>query len=476
MKMITREPVQDIGVPNTPLTRVAEAMYLQTPQGNRFGSAHPLSDDCMDRVRVARTALIANYPFFGIVACKLQLMEDNVRCQTLATDGKHLIYNVGFIMGIPAKDAEQRQAFKDAIERAFPDATPEQVAEMLDGLNDRQLRAAIVHEILHCMMEHFIRKNNRQHNRWNKACDFAINQIIQRELTADGLCELRKSWLFDKKYDGMAAEEIYNMLPDDDSDDSEGGGTSFDHHYDPNGTPKGGDEEGGEDRGTVGSIFDDMDPEEVRDNFEDFKESVMSAALAADVPAGIKRYLDDLAEPKIDWKTKVKRTLQSWIKHDMAFQRPSRRSWALGCILPGFIPEEEIDICIALDMSGSITVDMAREMLSEVYGMTKQFNCFRIRLLTFDTKVYNPVDFDESNVEKLFEYDVKGGGGTSFECVWDYMKKEDYRPKQLLMFTDGYPCGSWGDPEYCDTLFIIHGTTTIKSPFGGTVYYEFENA
>jgi hypothetical protein len=41
------------------------------------------------------------------------------------------------------------------------------------------------------------------------------------------------------------------------------------------------------------------------------------------------------------------------------------------------------------------------------------------------------------------------------------------------MFTDMYPWGDeWGDENYCDTLFIAHGTTTIEAPYGTTAYYD----
>jgi hypothetical protein len=43
------------------------------------------------------------------------------------------------------------------------------------------------------------------------------------------------------------------------------------------------------------------------------------------------------------------------------------------------------------------------------------------------------------------------------------------------MFTDGYPYSSWGDPDYCDTVFIIHGPDTIKPPFGNYAYYKFKD-
>jgi hypothetical protein len=42
----------------------------------------------------------------------------------------------------------------------------------------------------------------------------------------------------------------------------------------------------------------------------------------------------------------------------------------------------------------------------------------------------------------------------------------------LVVFTDGYPFGSWGEADYCDTMFVIHGSTTIEAPFGITTYYE----
>jgi hypothetical protein len=40
------------------------------------------------------------------------------------------------------------------------------------------------------------------------------------------------------------------------------------------------------------------------------------------------------------------------------------------------------------------------------------------------------------------------------------------------MFTDGYPFGSWGDENYTDTVWILHGTTTIVPPWGQYAYYD----
>jgi len=67
-----------------------------------------------------------------------------------------------------------------------------------------------------------------------------------------------------------------------------------------------------------------------------------------------------------------------------------------------------------------------------------------------------------------------GGGGTDFDANWTYMKANDITPKKFIMFTDGYPFGSWGDPDYCDTIFIIHGhhDKGLEAPFGLTAHYE----
>ena len=78
-----------------------------------------------------------------------------------------------------------------------------------------------------------------------------------------------------------------------------------------------------------------------------------------------------------------------------------------------------------------------------------------------------------SNADELIDYIPQGGGGTDFECNWDYMKQNGIEPKKFIMFTDGYPFGSWGDELYCDTCFIIHGNEEIV-PFVPYAYYTKE--
>jgi predicted metal-dependent peptidase len=84
------------------------------------------------------------------------------------------------------------------------------------------------------------------------------------------------------------------------------------------------------------------------------------------------------------------------------------------------------------------------------------------------------ITHDEAH--ELEEYEPQGGGGTDFEVNWTFMEENQIQPKKFIMFTDGYPCGSWGDEDFCDTIFIVKGNTQANAPFGQTVIYETETA
>ena len=101
----------------------------------------------------------------------------------------------------------------------------------------------------------------------------------------------------------------------------------------------------------------------------------------------------------------------------------------------------------------------------------EEYKDYKIKLWCFDTQVYNEADYDGYN-DDIMTYEIKGGGGTDFMANWVYMKEHDIQPKKFIMFTDGYPWDSWGEEDYCDTLFIIHGNDTIIPPFGSHAYYE----
>jgi predicted metal-dependent peptidase len=131
-----------------------------------------------------------------------------------------------------------------------------------------------------------------------------------------------------------------------------------------------------------------------------------------------------------------------------------------------------IDIAIAIDTSGSIGDKMLKDFLGEVQGIMDSFPQYKIHSVSFDTDTHNPAQYDSDNLYSICEYEPGGGGGTDFDAIYRYLKDEDIQPRRLVVFTDGYPFGSWGDENYTDTVWILHGTTTIVPPWGQYAYYE----
>jgi predicted metal-dependent peptidase len=218
-----------------------------------------------------------------------------------------------------------------------------------------------------------------------------------------------------------------------------------------------------------------LSKEEAQAIRDEIKGAVIAAAQAAgagNLPAGVKRLLKDITAPVIGWKELLQQQITSVIKNDYTFNRPNRRGWHIDAILPGLKPGEMIDICIAMDQSGSIDEEDSKAFLGEIRGIMEAFDEYKITLWCFDTEVYNVKTYTSDNIEDIENYEPMGGGGTDFEVNWEFMKQEDIEPKKFIMFTDGMPCDSWGDENYCETVWIIKGNPGCEPPWGIWAHYE----
>ena len=215
---------------------------------------------------------------------------------------------------------------------------------------------------------------------------------------------------------------------------------------------------------------------EERDAIRDeIKGAVIAAAQAAgagNLPMGVKRLLKDLTAPVIGWKELLQQQITAVIKNDYTWARPSRRSWHMDAILPGLKPGDMIDICIAMDQSGSISEADSRAFLGEIKGIMEAFDEYKITLWCFDTEIYNMQTYTSDNIDDIMEYEPAGGGGTDFMANWEFMKENNIEPKKFIMFTDGMPFGEWGEEEYCETVWIIKGNPGCEPPWGIWAHYE----
>ena len=388
-----------------------------------------------DKLVTARIGLLLKAPFFGNLATRMTLTNADSWCPTAATDGRKFYYNSQFVYDMPLK----------------------------------QVEFLVGHEVLHAVYDHMGRRNERDPKIWNIADDFCVNadlieQRVGEKITVVGL-------LYDPKYKGMSAEEVYDQLMDnaDKIDIEDLAKMLLDEHLD--GEDEENDKEGKSGRPKLSAA----DRRAIRDELKDAVLQAAQAAGAGNLPSGVKRLIKDMTEPQIGWRELLEQQIQSTIKNDFTFARPSRRGWHMDAILPGMKPGEQIDVCIAIDTSGSIGTEDIRVFLSEIRGIMEAYEEYNIRVWSFDTEVYNPEEFNSDNMRDIAEYEPQGGGGTDFEVNWTYMKENGIEPKKFIMFTDGMPFGSWGDEFYCDTVWIIKGNPGCEPPWGIWAHYEEAN-
>ena len=393
-----------------------------------------VDNDARERLVTARIGLLLRHSFFGNLATRLQLVNADDWCSTAATDGLKFYYNSRFIMMLKPKEVE-----------------------FLVG-----------HEVLHVVYDHMDRRGSRDPQIWNIADDYCVNADLKRHKIGQFITTV--PCLYEQKYDGKAAEEVYDDLMKNvqkinvnDLIDQ-----MIDDHMDSQDGEGDGDGEGKGKRPR-------MSPEERERVRQEVKQAIISAAQSAEagqLPLGVERLIRQATDPVMPWRELIQTNLTSAIRTDYSWMRPSRRAWHMDAIMPGMTPGEEIDVVVAIDMSGSISNSQAQAFLGEIGGMMDSFDGYKVHVFCFDTETYNPQDFTSENLDSIDTYEPCGGGGTDFDSTFDYLKKVGNIPNRLIVFTDGYPCGSWGDPDYCDTTWIIHGDPNPNPPFGTYALYD----
>ena len=396
--------------------------------------------EVLDRIIVARVGLLLRHPFFGNMATRLRIQAADEWLGTAAVDGRNLYFNTQFF----------------------------------NAMNNKEIEFVIAHEILHCVFDHLGRRDERNPMLYNIAADYIVNNLLVRDRI--GTIPSIVSCYQDFKYEGWSSEEVYDELFEEAKKNGEEYlkqlGEMLDEHLDLEGD---GSEEGNNGKDGKGRPkYSKAEMDQIRDEVKEAMINASQTAGAGNTPAGVARMIKELTEPKMNWRELIRQQIQSTIKSDFTFSRPSRKGWHTGAILPGMDFQDTIDLCICLDMSGSIGNEQAADFLGEIQGIMEEFKDYKIKLWCFDTKVYNEQDFSADNGENLVDYEILGGGGTDFMVNWTYMKENDIQPKKFLMFTDGYAWDSWGDEDYCETVFIIHShhDKNLQAPFGVTAHYD----
>lgn len=370
-----------------------------------------------DKILAARTSLLWNNPFFGILAVQLQAIDatDDPRIDTMATDGKHLFYHAPFV----------------------------------DKLKKDELIFVLAHEVMHNALDHHTRRQNRDPMKWNIAADYAING----ELVGTGVGKMPKGGLIDPDFTGLSAEEIYNLLPDN------------------AGSKRG---RGGSDPGSCGSVIDAApahDEAALSEARAEMQSQVRMAAnlarasAAGTLPSGLQRIIDTMTKPKVDWRAVLRRFVDESISRDFSWARPNRRLLPHGLITPGSIADGIPHITVCVDTSGSISDKVLSDFGAEIRGAFEDGAVDAVSVIYADADVQHVQHFEAGDVLELV---AKGGGGTRFSPSFNWIREKMPDTKAIIYLSDMF-CSDFGRAPDAPVLWGVYGRPGMKdvsAPFG----------
>lgn len=382
------------------------------------------------RMMRARSALIMTQPFFGCLLMNLA-PEESQQVQTMATDGARLLWNPDFAAALP----------------------------------DSELETDLAHIALHCGLQHHVRMGGRDPDRWNRACDYAVNtMLVQAGFT------LPKGALIDPQYGDAGAEEIYRLLGDKEGQQQGGQGQ---------GKPQdGGQGQGkpGNDPGKMGGVMPAAPGEAAEQEAKwqvATRQAVAIAKAGGHVPAFAARLVEQLNKARVDWRETLRRFIDDTVNRDYSWMRPNRRFIASGLILPGMVADGVAHIVAIVDTSGSVNAAALSAFETELAGMLQDGSIARLSVLHADTRVRARQEFEAGDVLKL---KPAGGGGTNFR---DAMREAaTLQGSAVIYFTD-LETSDHGDDPGAPVLWAYHGArdaSRLSPPFGEIMPLHLDGA
>lgn len=420
-----------------------------------------------ERIVRARSLLVMGQPFYGTLALYLKV-EALAEIKTTATDGKHLFYNPAYL---------------------------------LDRTEDETV-GLIAHEVSHCAYRHMARRGQRDHVRWNEACDYALNM----DLIGAGF-KMPDGILLDNRFRGKSAEEIYAILtteaeskpqePQSQPQPGQGGkpqaGQGSGGAAGEGGQPGGG-EAGPSDGGTEPSAAGKRAAQQcgadhggccgVPDAAEDagttaqteaewdvrVRQAIGAAAAAGagHLPAHLQRLADAVRKPTESWRDRLRDFIDQKGRSDFSWTTPNKRFMGRGFILPGQSPDSIHHLAVAIDTSGSISDYALQAFRAELQAALDDGAADEITVVYCDTAVNK---IERYNAHDEVEFSAVGGGGTDFAPAFAWLAENVPEAAAIIFFTD-LGCGSFGKPHAPVLWACQPGTSDAmkaRVPFGECV-------
>ena len=358
-------------------------------------------------------------------------------------------------------------------------------------LDMETIKGVLCHETMHVALQHLIRLGKKQMMLWNVATDIAINWIIINEgfqLPKEGIIPDRNGWVTleteagDKKFRAIKDDDAGNMIE-----------KTADELYEELLTEipeckcgcHSGDGKDGGSKGTSGTgrccgcqgrygfdeheYGDDMNNADQEATSKEWRGRLVDAAVAAKargkLPGSVARLVDELLNPKLDWRTMLYQYITKDIPYDYSMRKPGRRSYSTGIYLPEVI-KENLDIVCTVDTSGSISIEEYQEFATELMGIANSFQQIKMNIIYWDTRITGEIDVTRANRKAILDTSFLGGGGTQMSCLGRHFYKKQ-PPKLMVHLTDGF-IESDPDLPHCKHLFVIpkHGSPDRIEQYG----------
>jgi len=346
--------------------------------------------------------------------------------------------------------------------------------KFIKELREQELNFVVAHEASHKMYRHLTTwKKLHDENRSlaNHACDYVINLMLkdldpeERTITMprfkSGIHQGKQMGLIDERFRGMNAKQVFDILKEEDDGEGGEGGDGFDEH-DWNDATEG--------------MTDEEKKQLERDIDQAIRQGVMAhQKIAGKGAGGLDRELQDLLEPKVDWREVLREFVKATCraKDTSSWRRPNRRFLGTGTYMPSMIGEKVGHLVIAIDTSGSIGQDELSDFLGEVKGIAEEVNPSQVDLIYWDSAVAGHEEYAENDVASIISSTKpKGGGGTSPSCVSEYLKENKIEPECIIMLTDGYVGDDWGKDWTAQVLWCIVGGNDVIAENGKTIHIK----
>ena len=179
------------------------------------------------------------------------------------------------------------------------------------------------------------------------------------------------------------------------------------------------------------------------------EQALRSAKVCGHDPLGIERPLTENRQSQQDWRAILRDFVAATAPCDYRWTPPNRRYIASGLYLPSVERRGLGEIVIAVDTSGSIGKVELEQFAGEISAISEEAQPEAIHVVYCDAAVQSSQEFTASEPVRL---EPKGGGGTDFRPVFQWVAENDIDPVSLIYLTD-LCCDSFPEPPNCPVLW-----------------------